>query len=188
MRKLFMYSFIVCAVSFTACRFRLPAHEKIIRSEQMGLWYEITYVDTAGRSLQLFADTIVNHFQQTFSEENNNSAINLFNASEDFLILSSIEKSFFADILSKIEKDTNSINPPDDFSQVSDILRTMYLRNDTLFKTDPAFQFNFSSMADNYLCDTLAGILEFYGVDDYLIKIHDVKRIKGKNFRGEEWE
>jgi thiamine biosynthesis lipoprotein len=55
-----------------------------------------------------------------------------------------------------------------------------------LIKSDPRIRLNFNAIAQGYACDRLAGILDFYGVSDYLVDIGEIV-CKGKNSKGSKW-
>ncbi|MBC8047309.1 MAG: hypothetical protein H7Y00_10965 [Fimbriimonadaceae bacterium] len=146
------------------------------------------YLDSAGRSFQNYADNIVKQFQQTFSYAYDPSAINRFNNCDSFIILNDTEKEIFEAVLLAIKEDSTIINPPSDSETISSLFMKMQLKNDTLFKYDPSFKFDISSMADNYLLQQLAALLGNYRIENYKITVNNAMRVKGKNFKGDSWE
>lgn len=62
-----------------------------------------------------------------------------------------------------------------------------FLRNDTLFKTNPKTEFNFSAIAKGYGCDKAGEILKRNGVDSYLVEIGGEIACSGNNPKGNPW-
>lgn len=54
-------------------------------------------------------------------------------------------------------------------------------------KSDPAMQFNFSSIAKGYGCDAVAAMLRRNGVDNFLVEIGGEIRCAGVNPRNQKW-
>jgi thiamine biosynthesis lipoprotein len=57
-----------------------------------------------------------------------------------------------------------------------------------VIKDDPRLQLNASSIAKGYACDVIAGLLESYGITDYLVEIGGEIHAKGKNVKGVCWK
>jgi hypothetical protein len=120
MNALRKYLFSILLIQLASgCRFQLPPHEKLIRGWQAGVAYQMEYVDSAGRSFQYYADTIVFYSTKQFGG------------------------------VDRVVADT---------------------------------------LAPVYMCDTLAGMLERYGVNNYNITVLKAKKSKGVNFKGNAWE
>ncbi|MDR2682828.1 MAG: FAD:protein FMN transferase [Dysgonamonadaceae bacterium] len=54
-------------------------------------------------------------------------------------------------------------------------------------KADPRLQLNASSIAKGYAVDVIAGLLQSYGIGDYMIEIGGEIRTQGKNPSGNPW-
>lgn len=65
-----------------------------------------------------------------------------------------------------------------------DLLR---LENDTLFKTKPGVQLDFSAIAKGYAVDALGELLEGNGINHYLVDIGGEIRARGVNPKGLPW-
>ncbi len=57
-----------------------------------------------------------------------------------------------------------------------------------VIKKDPRLQINASSIAKGYSCDVIAELLDFYGIQDYMIEIGGEIRAKGKNATNVCWK
>ncbi|MDR2843096.1 MAG: FAD:protein FMN transferase [Candidatus Symbiothrix sp.] len=55
-------------------------------------------------------------------------------------------------------------------------------------KTDKRLQLDFASIAKGYAVDVIAGMLESYGINDYLVEIGGEVRCKGRNPEGKSWQ
>jgi thiamine biosynthesis lipoprotein len=56
-----------------------------------------------------------------------------------------------------------------------------------IFKTDPRVQINTSAIAKGYACDIIAGLLESYGIENYMAEIGGEIAAKGVNDKRECW-
>lgn len=61
------------------------------------------------------------------------------------------------------------------------------VENGRVIKSDPRVQINTSAIAKGYSTDVIAGLLESYGVTDYMIEIGGEVTAKGVNDKGECW-
>ena len=62
------------------------------------------------------------------------------------------------------------------------------LQNDTLRKSDPGVQLDFSAIAKGYAVDAAGRLLEGKGIRHYLVDIGGEIRAKGKNAKGNIWK
>ncbi|MCX4283015.1 MAG: FAD:protein FMN transferase [Alistipes sp.] len=61
------------------------------------------------------------------------------------------------------------------------------VRDGRLFKSDPRVQLDFNSVAKGYTVDLLAGLVERFGAQNYLVDIGGEVRCKGANRQGRPW-
>lgn len=61
------------------------------------------------------------------------------------------------------------------------------VRDGRLFKSDPRVQLDFNSVAKGYTVDLLAGLVERFGAQNYLVDIGGEVRCKGRNREGDKW-
>ncbi|MDR1370446.1 MAG: FAD:protein FMN transferase [Dysgonamonadaceae bacterium] len=66
--------------------------------------------------------------------------------------------------------------------------RKIRLENNRIIKEDPRVILNMSAIAKGYSCDVVAGLLDSYGIEDYMVEIGGEVRVKGQNPNGVCWK
>jgi len=65
--------------------------------------------------------------------------------------------------------------------------KKLYIKGDSIFKTDPAIQIDCNGIAQGYTVDKLAELLERNHIHDYMVELGGEIRVKGSNPYGKAW-
>ena len=63
----------------------------------------------------------------------------------------------------------------------------VHIENGRLVKSDPRVQLDFNSVAKGYTVDLLAGLVEGFGAENYIVDIGGEVRCRGVNRQGDPW-
>ncbi len=214
--QLLQLTAILLFVSLTACSKKNENEtthqlQKIqISGEIQGTFYNITYLDAAGRNYHKEIKASLRDFDKTFSIFDSLSLISRINANEANTILNEsfiklftlsqniaekTEGAFDLTVapLVKLWGFNNGKRITVDQAMIDSVktfvgYKKIQLKGKKLLKTHPNVTLDANAIAQGYSCDIIADLLERKGVKNYLVEIGGELKTKGKSPRNDAWK
>ena len=208
-----LYSLILITAMFVVWKFRQSKAEEPLKIEgsTMGTTYHITYFDAKNRNFKPAVDSLLKVFNQSLSTYIPDSEISKFNRSQSFVF----ESPYLSPVLNRsaeISRSSGGAFDPTvmplvnawgfgpgkkiaaDSAKIDSIKQfigfdKLQFNEDSLWKTDPRVQLDFSAIAKGYGVDEVAGLLNSNGVENLFVEIGGEIVVQGRNIKsGKDWE
>jgi len=207
MKKVFLCFCISVVIIFSAFAQRKPM---IITGYTQGTTYRITYFDKKKRNFQTQIEEIFLKVNASVSLYEPSSIISKVNRNDQNVKVDDIFKNCFIKAL-QISDETRgmfdiTVGPlvklwgfglenkgiVDSF-KVDSILtfigyKDVVLYKDVVIKKDERIQLDFNALAQGYTVDLVAGLFDFYGIQNYLIEIGGEVFAKGEKSKNAMWQ
>lgn len=208
-------SIILFLLSLVACgEDQAPGEVQVLRGETMGTYYQVSYVGEMDQELPVAVEQLLKAVNREVSTYDPNSVISQFNKSETGILLDA-PAHFIAnlELAQAVYEQTQGAFDPTvmplvnfwgfgytgdkqgstiDTAEVADIrnyvgMDKVQLKGDSLIKTHPKVQLDFSACAKGYGIDQVAALLVSKGISSYLVDIGGEARAKGQKPDGNWW-
>ena len=209
------YSYLLLFVFFFCCSAPEKTNELMkLQGQTMGTYYSVQYYTNSGESFQERIDSVLVAVNQSLSTYIPSSTISQVNQmQDDSLRIDKHFKTNFSLAKEVYNKTNGAFNPAimplvnywgfgyerlnseikTDSAKVGELLQlvnfdSFTIVNNTLVKTIPDAELDFSSLAKGYGVDVIAEFLDTQNIDSYLIDIGGEVRAKGKKQDGVSWK
>ena len=209
------YSYLLLFVFFFCCSAPEKTNELMkLQGQTMGTYYSVQYYTNSAESFQEKIDSVLVAVNQSLSTYIPSSTISQVNQmQDDSLRIDKHFKTNFSLAKEVYNKTNGAFNPAimplvnywgfgyerlnseikTDSAKVGELLQlvnfdSFTIVNNTLVKTIPDAELDFSSLAKGYGVDVIAEFLDTQNIDSYLIDIGGEVRAKGKKQDGVSWK
>ena len=209
------YSYLLLFVFLFCCSTPEKTNELMkLQGQTMGTYYSVQYYTNSAESFQEKIDSVLVAVNQSLSTYIPSSTISQVNQmQDDSLRIDKHFKTNFSLAKEVYNKTNGAFNPAimplvnywgfgyerlnseikTDSAKVGELLQlvnfdSFTIVNNTLVKTIPDAELDFSSLAKGYGVDVIAEFLDTQNIDSYLIDIGGEVRAKGKKQDGVSWK
>ncbi|GAB6278844.1 MAG: FAD:protein FMN transferase [Lentimicrobium sp.] len=187
-QSLFWFLALLLLISCT----RKP-QKTIITGEAQGTYYQVTYIDDSNRNFSKEIDSLLRTLDHSVSLWDDSSIISRINRNEKGVKLDSIFRVIFTKSMEVAKRTEGAFNPcvgplvkawgfhrkqgklPDSVL-IAELLRhidyrKIWLRGDSIVKSDTNIELDFNAIAKGYSADLVASFLRKKGISSYLVDI-----------------